>query len=159
MPMWAVVSAVFVSDALTKWFAVQWLADMPAGIPLLPIFNLTLVYNSGISFGLLGTTSATQIWALSATTAIAIGGIGWLASKSKTRRELLGYSLILGGAVGNLIDRLRDGVVTDFLDFHLWGWRYPTFNFADVAITLGVATLILALVSTETTTSDDTHSP
>jgi signal peptidase II len=157
--MWAVVSAVFVLDALTKWFAVQWLVDMPSGISLLPMFSLTLVYNSGISFGLFGSTSATQTWALSATTALAISGIGWLASKSKTRRELLGYSLILGGALGNLVDRLHDGVVTDFLDFHLWGLRYPTFNFADVAITLGVAILMHALAGTKSTTSDDTHSP
>ena len=133
---------VAVDQAVTLWV----LAVILEGerIVVTGFFNLVLAFNSGAAFSFL---AAAPGWQRPLFTVFALGAsivIGLLLLRhSAERRFCAGLSLILGGAVGNLIDRLRIGQVVDFLDFHLWGWHWPAFNVADSAITLGAAVLIL----------------
>jgi signal peptidase II len=110
---------------------------------ILPFFSLVLVHNRGISFGLFTQVQAAMPWALTATTsAVAAGLLIWLA-RANDWFITLALGFIIGGALGNIIDRLRLGAVTDFLDFHLGGYHWPAFNLADSAIFIGVVILLL----------------
>jgi len=140
---WPIFCGVLAADAASKWLAVLWLSEPPGSYAVLPIFSLTLVFNPGISFGLLGANTTGQSWGLSGLGLAIIAFLVWLASRCPDRWEQTGYAVIIAGAVGNVADRMHDGLVTDFLDFHLAGWRFPTFNLADTAITLGAATIFL----------------
>ncbi|HSH29215.1 MAG TPA: signal peptidase II [Thiohalobacter sp.] len=111
-------------------------------------FNLTLVYNRGAAFSFLSQAGGWQrgFFILIGLIAVAILA-GWLRRLTPQERwQGLGLALILGGAVGNLIDRARHGHVVDFIDWHYAGWHWPTFNVADSAITAGVVLLLLTLV-------------
>ena len=141
--VWLVIAATLAADLGSKWLAASWLSEPPGTFPLLPVFSLTLAYNPGISFGLFGASTATQSWGLSGVGVAIIGLVVWMAIRSCDRWEQTGYAFIIGGAIGNVLDRLHDGFVTDFLDFHLGDWRYPTFNLADTAITIGVGILLV----------------
>ena len=115
-------------------------------VPVLPVFNLTLVFNEGAAFSFLSNAGGWQRWFfIGLTSVISVGLLVWLL-RLKTSERLTGFSLalILGGALGNLVDRVRLGRVTDFLDFHWQGWHWPAFNLADSAITLGVMLMLLA---------------
>ena len=116
-------------------------------VALLPMLNLTLSYNEGAAFGLLQDQGGWQRW-LFALLALAVSGyIGyWLSRLGPGMRwHAAGLSAILGGAIGNLIDRLIYGHVIDFVDIHYGAWHYPAFNVADSAITIGVALLIVGM--------------
>jgi len=114
-------------------------------IPLLPFFKLTYVHNTGAAFSFLSEAGGWQRWffaglALVISVIIAV----WLSRLEKYETLLaVSLSLILGGAVGNLIDRLAYGYVIDFLDVYYGTWHWPAFNIADSAITLGVALMLL----------------
>jgi signal peptidase II len=133
-----------VLDQISKWWFFRFLViEGNSPVQVLPFFNLVTVWNYGVSFGLFNSGSATAAWAfavlaLAITAALAI----WL---SRTDRVLIAAALglVIGGAVGNVIDRVRFGAVFDFLDFHAFGWHWPAFNVADSAITLGVAALFI----------------
>lgn len=140
---WLIVAGAFAVDLCSKWLAVLWLSKPPGTYSVLPIFSLTLVYNPGMSFGLFGASTATQSWSLSGIGIAIVALLMWMTIRSTDRWEQSGYALIIGGAIGNVLDRLHDGFVTDFLDFHLGAWRYPTFNLADTAITIGVGILLV----------------
>jgi len=107
-------------------------------------FNLVLVFNRGAAFSFL---AAAEGWQTTFFAAIAIAAsvvISFLIFKNKNKRMFCsGLALILGGALGNLYDRLAYGRVVDFLDFHAAGWHWPAFNVADSAITVGAAILII----------------
>ena len=139
---WLLIAVAVAVDLGSKWLAVTWLSGAPKTFPVLPVFSATLVYNPGISFGLFGANTTTQSWGLSGLGIVIIGIIVWMAIRANDHWEQTGYALIIGGAIGNVLDRLHDGFVTDFLDFHVNDWRWPTFNFADVSITCGVALFI-----------------
>ncbi|MEK0084225.1 signal peptidase II [Benzoatithermus flavus] len=130
---------VLVLDQATKWLAIEGLADRPP-LAVAPFFNLVLVWNRGVSFGMLAGSGA---WALTLVAA-AIGAflVVWLyrESRSVTRAALW---LVLAGAVGNVIDRVRFGAVVDFLDFHAFGYHWPAFNVADSAIVIGAGLILL----------------
>ena len=102
-----------------------------------------MTWNRGVSFGLFNNDSPYNALILSIV-AVVISGLLliWLA---RARQPMLAYGLgaVIGGAIGNLIDRVRFGAVADFLDFHIWGYHWPAFNVADSAITIGVAVLIV----------------
>lgn len=139
--------AVVLLDQASKAWAEQALAY---GRPLEVFgwFNLTLVYNRGAAFSFLSQAGGWQrgLFILIGLVAVAIL-LGWLRRLSPRQRwQGLGLALILGGAVGNLIDRIRFGYVVDFIDWHYGGWHWPTFNLADSAITAGVVLLLLPLV-------------
>jgi len=129
-------------DHGSKWWMRERVMDPPRVIPVTDFFNLILGANTGVSFGMLGGADIAP-WMLSALAlAITLVLIIWLA---RTRRRLvvIGLGFVIGGALGNSLDRLRHGAVTDFLDFYLGAWHWPAFNMADVGISFGVALLIL----------------
>lgn len=107
-------------------------------------FNVVRVHNSGAAFSFLAGSSGWQRWFFTAIGTLAALLILWLL-KSHAGQKLFAFALacILGGAVGNVIDRLLHGYVVDFLDFHWRNWHFPAFNVADSAITIGAACLIL----------------
>ncbi|MCB1556607.1 MAG: signal peptidase II, partial [Alphaproteobacteria bacterium] len=107
------------------------------------VFNLVLVWNKGISFGMFTQHGDYGPYILSALS-LAIAGffLIWLL-RTTNRRLALSIGLVIGGAIGNVIDRLRFGAVVDFLDFHWKDWHYPAFNVADSAIVIGIAFIVL----------------
>jgi signal peptidase II len=113
-------------------------------IPLIPYFNLTYVHNTGAAFSFLSEAGGWQRWFFAVLAFIISAVLSvWLARLQKHETLLaLAISLILGGAVGNLIDRLSYGYVIDFLDVYYNTWHWPAFNIADSAITLGVALML-----------------
>lgn len=136
---------IFALDQLSKWIVTYPLQlQQKAQIILLPIFNLTWVENNGISLGLLNATTPTGRWLLVAmTAAIAIGVAVWIHREEK-RGDQLALALVLGGALGNIVDRVRHGYVVDFADLHFGAYRpFLVFNVADAAISIGVAILLL----------------
>ncbi|MBO6773823.1 signal peptidase II [Thalassospira sp.] len=138
----ALLGAIIVDQA-TKFAALTFLSAPTYKIEVTPFFNLRLGFNTGVSFGVLGDIFSNQQWPLIAiTTAIAVALTVW-ALRVDRLLEALAISLIAGGAIGNIIDRIRQGAVTDFLDFHAMGWHWPAFNFADVFIFIGAALLII----------------
>jgi signal peptidase II len=136
---------IFSADQLAKWFVTGPLALREVGqIVLLPIFNLTYTENNGISLGLLNATNPVGRWMLVALTgAIAIGVAYWIG-KEKARFDQAALGLVLGGALGNILDRVRFGYVVDFADLHFGTFRpFLVFNVGDAAISIGVAILLL----------------
>jgi signal peptidase II len=115
-------------------------ADPTWAVPVAPFFNLVLVRNDGVSFGLLG--GHVPWWVLSLFALLVIAYLLWWLWRETSSVTSAGLGLIIGGAVGNVLDRYRHGAVTDFLDFHAFGWHWPAFNLADVAIFSGVACLL-----------------
>ncbi|MFW8566335.1 signal peptidase II [Orrella sp. 11846] len=133
---------VIVLDQLSKWVIVANLT-FAQRIPLLPFFDLTLLYNKGAAFSFLAESSGWQRLFFIAVAFIAIAVILVLMRRHAGQtRFLLALSLILGGAIGNVIDRIFLGHVVDFILLHWDGWYYPAFNIADSAITLGAILLI-----------------
>lgn len=142
----AVAAAVIVLDQLSKWWILDLMAR-PRVIELTGFANLVLVWNRGISFGMLGDGGQSQAWVLAAFGVIVAGGLLiWLQRAALPRLPSLGTGLVIGGALGNAVDRLRFGAVVDFLDLHAAGWHWPAFNVADSAITVGVGLLLLDAV-------------
>src|SRR5262244_2432838 len=140
---WLWVSAIVIAaDQATKAAILATIRDGEA-VVVTPFFSLVLAYNTGAAFSFLSAASGWQRWffvaiALAAAIVIIVllkrGGSAWYGT---------GLALILGGALGNLYDRLAIGKVVDFLLFHYAGWAYPAFNVADSAITVGAALLII----------------
>jgi signal peptidase II len=140
-----VAALVFALDQLAKWLMIGPLQLESVGqIALLPIFNLTWTENNGISLGLLNASTETGRWLLVAmTAAIAIGVAVWIV-REKQRGDLIALGMILGGALGNILDRVRFGYVVDFADLHFGAFRpFLIFNVADAAISIGVVILLL----------------
>ena len=144
-PRWArwlgVSVAVIAADQLTKALI---LAAFAPGEQLVitSFFNLTLAFNPGAAFSFLASADGWQRWLFAAIAAVASAVILWLLRRGGSAPYCLGLALILGGALGNLWDRLTLGTVVDFLLFHYAGWAYPAFNVADSAITVGAGLLI-----------------
>ena len=111
--------------------------------PFTPFFSLVLTFNPGAAFSFLASADGWQRWLFAAIAAVASAVILWLLRRGGSAPYCLGLALILGGALGNLWDRLALGTVVDFLLFHYAGWAYPAFNVADSAITVGAALLII----------------
>ena len=139
----AAAAAVALLDQLSKWWIVERVMDPPRVLEVTGFFNLMLIYNRGVSFGLLDSEAALLPWLLSGlAVAIMIGLLVWLRH-IEDRWPGVAVGLIVGGAVGNVVDRLRLGAVIDFLDLHWAGFHWPAFNLADSAITLGVTLLLV----------------
>ena len=140
--------AVVVLDQISKYWAEQAL-EFARPVEVFSWFNLVLAYNQGAAFSFLGDAGGWQRWFFIVVGLLAVAIIGGWLRKLEPRDywQGLGLGLILGGAVGNLIDRARFGHVVDFIDWHYAGWHWPTFNIADSAITAGVVILLLVLGS------------
>jgi signal peptidase II len=135
--------AVIVLDYLTKIAVLGSLAPGESRA-VAPFFNLVLVFNKGAAFSFLAAAQGWQTLFFAAIAVIAAIVISFLIIKNKNKTLFCAaLALILGGALGNLYDRLMYGQVVDFLDFHVAGWHWPAFNVADSAITVGAAILIL----------------
>ncbi|MEE8334435.1 MAG: signal peptidase II, partial [Alphaproteobacteria bacterium] len=134
---------VIAADQLSKWWILAVVMNPPELYSLTSFFNIVLVWNRGASFGMFGSAPGWVSWALAAfAVMIAIALLIWMRlAKSRLLTAALG--LVAGGALGNVVDRVRFGAVVDFLDFHVGAWHWPAFNVADAAITIGVMLLIL----------------
>ncbi len=143
---YVVALLIFAADQLTKWIVTGPLGVDQVGDQkwILPIFNLTFTQNPGISLGLFEARSATGQWILIAVTAaIAIGVAIWIR-REKQRGDQLALGMVLGGAIGNILDRIRFGYVVDFADLHFGDIQpFLVFNVGDAAISIGVVILLL----------------
>ncbi|MFZ1742775.1 MAG: signal peptidase II [Pontixanthobacter sp.] len=139
-----IAAIVFAADQWIKWIVDSQLAmKLGERIDLLPFFALHRVHNFGVSLGMFTATSPEMRWGLVAVTGlIALVVFVWLM-REKAMGDILGLSLILGGALGNIIDRFSLGYVLDFADFHIGDWSpFLVFNVADAAITIGVVIIL-----------------
>ena len=143
MHKWLALSAlIVVADQVTKYFAVQQLAGNGA-VAVTSFFNLILVYNAGAAFSFLSDAAGWQRGFFIGIALVASVWIVYLLRRYAHQRPFaLALSLVLAGAVGNVIDRVLHGAVIDFLDFHAYGYHWPAFNVADSAISCGAALLI-----------------
>lgn len=142
-------AVVVVLDQLTKAVALE---RLPPGVPvdLAPWLSLTLVMNPGLAFGVLAGVPTGWRWVVAALSLAALVVLARVALRVLPTQGWPGavaVGMIFGGAVGNLIDRLRWGAVVDFVDVHWQGYHWPAFNVADSAITVGVALLALRLMA------------
>lgn len=136
-------ACVLAADQLSKWWIVTQVMSPPRVIEVTPFFNLVMAWNRGITFSLLDSGGEIMRWVLVAA-ALAVTGflLAWLARTAR-RLPALALGAVVGGALGNVTDRVIYGEVADFLDFHALGWHWPAFNLADSAIVCGVALLIV----------------
>jgi signal peptidase II len=147
MPRWlrwyALAAAVLGLDYATKIVVLHSFAPGER-LAVAPFFDLVLVFNTGAAFSFLATAQGWQTFFFAAIAVVASVVIGFLIVRNAGKSLFCaGLALILGGALGNLVDRVRFGQVVDFLDFHAFGWHWPAFNVADSAITVGAGLLIL----------------
>ena len=161
-----IITALFLLDQVTKWAVLEqimrpelfgskgigftdWLAAFEmhrlpfASVSVMPFFNLVMVWNEGISFGVLSDHAGTANRLLLVVLSGIVLGFGVWMVRTRNRMLRLFLAVVIGGAMGNLWDRIRFGGVVDFLDFHAFGYHYPAFNVADSAIVLGMLALIL----------------
>jgi signal peptidase II len=150
MKRWLVLAALVAAlDQLSKYAVTRMLAH--GGVEVAPFFNLVLVHNRGAAFSFLSTAGGWQRELFIAIALAASALVIWLLRKySRQTLFCCALSLILGGAVGNVIDRVWLGAVVDFLDFHAAGYHWPAFNLADSAITCGAGLLIWESLRPET---------
>lgn len=157
---------LIVADQLSKWSVtetilrpaiydgtkglglVEWFVQAPNKLPyheiaMLPFFNLVMVWNPGVSFGMLTQNTEIGAWILIILTAIITIWFSIWLFMTDNKLQSFAIAMVIGGAIGNVIDRFRFGAVIDFLDFHAFGWHYPAFNLADSCIVLGVFILII----------------
>ncbi|WP_250656780.1 signal peptidase II [Alkalimarinus coralli] len=136
-------AVVVVLDLGTKWLATDML-EYAISVPVLPFFNFTLLHNTGAAFSFLANAGGWQRWFFAAL-AVAISAmlVKWLATIKGDRWLAIAIALVLGGALGNLYDRVVLGYVVDFLHFYWGSYHFPAFNVADSAITVGAIMMAL----------------
>lgn len=144
MVRFGLLIAVFIValDQASKWWLLELMGRDPRVIEVTPFFNLVLGLNRGVSFGLFDSAEMGPWPFLLLAAAITVALLVWLA-KAGQRWTATALGLIIGGAVGNAIDRVRFGGVVDFLDFHALGRHWPAFNVADSAICIGVIMILI----------------
>lgn len=143
LPWWGVAAASVLADFATKHLVRERMVE-GASLPLAPFFNLVSARNSGAAFSFLADAGGWQRWFFVVLALVVSAVLAWMLGAKRDRLEAFAYAMILGGAVGNAIDRFVFGPVTDFLDFHWAGSHWPAFNVADIAIFMGAACLVLA---------------
>ncbi|HWH21759.1 MAG TPA: signal peptidase II, partial [Allosphingosinicella sp.] len=146
----SIATAIFLIDQISKWIVINPLGLQNKGvIDLLPFFDLRWVENRGVSMGFLTADTDLGRWLLVLlTAAISAGVVLWLW-REKRRDDAIALGFVLGGALGNIVDRIRYGFVVDFADLHFGEWRpFLIFNVADAAITIGVLLLLFRALLT-----------
>ena len=144
LTMYSLAAGIVLLDQVSKW----WISQIKPYVNVIPgFFNLVYVENTGAAFGIF----QGKLWLLSAISFAAMVVLSWLIWQGQHERKgmLLALALILGGTCGNFIDRVRLKYVVDFLEFYIKTYRWPSFNIADSAISIGVALLILLTVKDE----------
>ena len=143
-------AAIIGLDQVTKWLMVSWLA-LYETVAIMPYFNLTMAHNHGAAFSFLAQAGGWQRWfftvlALVISTVLVV----WLTKlKPEAKLEAISLSLVIGGAIGNVIDRICYGYVIDFLDIYIGSSHWPAFNVADSAICIGAVLLIIDSIKSE----------
>lgn len=141
----ALAIEVIIADQVSKFLVLDFFrngaAKMMLNYPVTDFFDLVLVWNRGVSFGMFNNGNATP-WVLMLLAAVLVALVSRWLLKAQTKLEAAAFGLIIGGAVGNVIDRIRFGAVVDFLDFHVGDWHYPAFNVADSAIVIGAGIIL-----------------
>ena len=138
-----VALAIIVVDQLTKWWIVYDVMASPRVIPVIPSFNLVMGWNRGVSFGLFDSDSPMHQWLLIGLAMVVVVVLLFWLRRAETRRIASALGLIIGGALGNVIDRINFGAVADFLDVYIGDYHWPAFNVADAGITVGAIILVL----------------
>ncbi len=134
-------------DQMTKWMVMD---KLPLPIQVTSFFNIILAMNKGVSFSMFSSEHAWMPWVLTGVGSLITLFIAFWFFKEKKDVIKFALALVLGGAIGNIIDRIRFGAVVDFLDFHAFGYHWPAFNIADMMICFGVFIIVLeALFSKE----------
>ncbi len=134
--------AAIIIDQASKWWMLGVLPKPGRSIEVAPFFNLVHVWNRGISFGLFSDQQELGRWLLTVLALVIVTVLVLWLRKAENRLIAIGLGLIIGGALGNVIDRLVHSAVFDFLDFHVSGYHWPAFNAADSFITVGAVLLI-----------------
>ncbi len=138
-----VAAAALIFDRLAKILLMDLMRGFPGGIEVTPFFNLVMVWNRGISFGLFSSDAEVMRWVLIVLTLAIVVLLLWWLRQADGRWLAAAFGLMIGGALSNAGDRLFYGAVADFFDFHLYGYHWPAFNFSDTAIVAGVAVLLV----------------
>lgn len=140
---WWIAATVFVLDQASKWWADAYLTIHPK-IELLPILNISLAYNRGVAFGLFNEAGGWQRVFFSVLALVVSFIIVNMVRRMQEQEKVMAIALllVLGGAIGNLVDRVFLGYVIDFIDVYYQHWHWPTFNVADSAITVGAVLLV-----------------
>jgi signal peptidase II len=144
---------VILADQISKWWIVEKIMRpegvvgtpffTPERIEILPVFNLVMAWNRGVSFGMFNNDGQWNALILSVlSVAVSVGLLIWLR-KAENRLVALSIGSIIGGALGNVVDRVRWGAVADFVDLHVLGYHWPAFNVADSAICVGATLMVL----------------
>ncbi len=143
---WGLLAALLVllADQGSKWWVLEVL-NLPERrqVPVLPVLSLTMVWNQGVTFGLLNGFGAWGVWLLAGVALAVVVVLGLWLRRAENGLVALALGAIAGGAIGNVVDRLRFGAVVDFLHAHAFGWSWYVFNVADAAIVCGVGVLVL----------------
>ncbi|ALH82160.1 signal peptidase II [Sphingopyxis macrogoltabida] len=139
-----IAAFAFLLDQVSKWVVIVPLSLEPKRvIEILPFFNLTWAENCGISLSMFASCTDTTRWTLVAVTGIVAGAVAIWMTREKARGDVIALAMILGGALGNIVDRVRYGYVVDYADLHFGDFRpFMIFNVADACITLGVLLLV-----------------
>lgn len=139
-----VALTAFLVDQFTKWVVITPLSlERKERIEIVDIFNLTWAENCGIALSLLSKCNDTTRWSLVALTAVVAGAVAFWMTREKARGDVIALAMIFGGAIGNILDRIRFGYVVDFADLHFGDFRpFLIFNVADACITIGVLLLV-----------------
>ena len=159
--LWVYLLAVTVltADIATKAAIVAWI-PLYGSHEITPWFNIGHWLNPGAAFSFLAQAGGWQRGFFVAIGFAASALLTWLIACEKTKApEAVGYAAILGGALGNVIDRVRHGAVVDWLDFHWGDWHWPAFNAADIGITLGAGVLLIAAFRGHERNGADSHTP
>jgi signal peptidase II len=152
---YALAGLIVILDQLSKWVVLNHI-QFGETLYVTPFWNWVLAWNPGAAFSFLADQPGWQRWFF---TVLALGVSGWIALELKKypdqRLQALALTLVMGGALGNVIDRVRFGAVVDFIQWHVAGYYWPAFNVADSAITLGAVLMILATLTAKKEHSDD----
>lgn len=138
-----IATVILILDQISKWLILAVVMQPPRRIPVTDFFNLVLTYNTGVSFGLFQGDSPLRPYFLSAIALVIVVGLLVWARRQPPGLLTYGVGGVVGGAIGNVIDRMHQPGVVDFLDFHVAGWHWPAFNIADSAIVCGVVLILV----------------
>ena len=139
----ATAAAIVAMDQISKAGILEIFGGRPDTIEVTSFFNLVLTWNRGVSFGMFNEAGAWNVWVFTAIAVVIVAVLLYWLKRADTWTAVVAYGAIIGGALGNVVDRLRFGAVVDFLDFHVAGTHWPAFNVADAAIVVGAGLVVI----------------